>query len=220
MKMLSWPRYEKKEYKLSEDGYQLRFSCKTDGNAVFVRTPQSISPELDTFQFETKILDGGENFSIGIGFTTSLPLCGNGIPEEMDSSTVGLDLNEGVMYFGQNYTSVFDEKSSNGDVIGCYLERFSIKNVGYLAYEFFRNGECIGKQFAEETNVYPFIRVTSGDVILDTNLGEREFIYKKGNIDLSFTSICVSFYIYKCLRLYYIFIFFQEWKKYLEVKTH
>ena len=77
MKMLSWPRYEKKEYKLSEDGYQLRFSCKTDGNAVFVRTPQSIPPELDTFQFETKILDGGENFSIGIGFTTSLPLCGN-----------------------------------------------------------------------------------------------------------------------------------------------
>ena len=122
-----------------------------------------------TFEFETKILEGGKSFSIGIGFTTSTDVFGEDeTPEEFDQNTIGLVLNDKVVCHGQNYIQAFYDNNANGDVIKCRLEQHHAEKDDYLLFEVLRNGCFLQRKLVREQKIYPCIWVTSGDVVLQT----------------------------------------------------
>ena len=133
----------------------------------------------ETFEFETKILNGG-TFSIGIGLTTNIGMFGEGrSPEEIDENTIGLVLNDKAFCHGQNYTEVFSENNANGDVIRCHLEQHHICGVvchGYWRFEVFRNGVSLRRQLVREQKMYPCIWVSSGHVVLQTKFKGMCFV--------------------------------------------
>ena len=137
------------------------------------------------FRFETRISDGGGDFAIGIGFASTLPEIGTGLPQEMDSNTMGLCMNSGNLCHGKNYTKAFDKNScSDGDVVTCHLQRGKVHDINYSVCQFFRNGVSVGIQSVPETKLYPCVWVASGNVVVETNLGDQEFVYNKGIITL------------------------------------
>ena len=75
-----------------KDGSRIISSAKA-GQMSFIRTAQNIPVEWESFYYEARIIDGGDKFGIGIGFTSKLPEIGNGFPQEIDGNTVGLCLN-------------------------------------------------------------------------------------------------------------------------------
>ena len=157
---------------------------------IFIRTEKNVPMEDEMYEFETKILEGGKIFSIGIGFTTdpNLPLIGKGSPEDKGNNTIDVILGDKTICHGQNYTHAFDEPNVNGDVIGYRLQRHTIAEKGYLFYELFRNGCFVEATLVQEQNIYPCIWVSSEDVVLETNFRSTYFIYNKGiknMIDLS-----------------------------------
>lgn len=175
-----WPPSKDHEYTCSEDGSILHFD--SENGPTFIRTKKNVPIEDEMFEFETKIVDGGKHFAIGIGFTTdpNLPLIGKGSPEDMDSNTIGVILGDKAICHCQNYTVVFDEPNVNGDVIGYRLQRHAVAEKGYLLYELFRNGCFVQGTLVQEQNIYPCIWVSSGQVILETNFGSKYFTYNKG----------------------------------------
>lgn len=145
-----------------------------------MRTSKHIPEQWDSFHFEARITDGGDNFGIGVGFTTSLPEIGNGFPQDIDDKTIGVCLNTGEIWQGNKYIPAFDEKSSSEDVIGCEFSRIKIEDISYGICQFFRNGRNVGKVCVAEGNTYPCIWVASGKALIETNMGEGAFKYRKG----------------------------------------
>ena len=91
---------------------------------------------MSSFYFEAKIVDGGDDFNIGIGLTSSLPQQGTGFPQDQDASVVGLCLNDGKICKGNSYTSGFKEKTEVGDVIGIFFTRAQIGDSRFNLCQF------------------------------------------------------------------------------------
>ena len=180
---MSWPASDNAKHGVSLDGSKLSFT--NENECVFIRTLQDIPIEDEKFRFETRISDGGGEFAIGIGFTSKLPEIGSGFPQQIDSNTMGLCMNNGSLCHGNNYTEAFDKNScSDGDVVTCHLQRVKGDDINYSVGQFFRNGVSVGIVSVPETKLYPCVWVASGDVVLETNLGDKRFVYKKGIITL------------------------------------
>ena len=133
--------------------------------------PHSITPNcLSTFKpyyFEVKVIDGGKNNDVGIGFTTNKR---NGVNILPDWNL------EGIGYYGRNgrmfhtcessLPIAFAEEFSSGDEIGCHF------NVYSKTCKFTKNGLFVGKEI-ENINVgrdlYPTVAYCSTGAIVQVN---------------------------------------------------
>ena len=146
-----------------------------------MRTSQPISRNLKSFRWEAKVIDGGNDFAIGIGFASKLPEIGKGLPQEMDCRMIGLVLDNGCLYRGINYEKILEENPRNGDVIGCHLQYVEKDGHQYSVCHFFRNGIQLGIYSILATELYPLIWAPNGTKVVETNLAGNSFTYSEGN---------------------------------------
>ncbi|RIB30772.1 concanavalin A-like lectin/glucanase domain-containing protein [Gigaspora rosea] len=132
------------------------------------------------FYFEVKIIDGGKNGMIGIGFCE--PIDQNKKTDDLDimalpgqkNNSWGYHGDDGYLYCsgsGEPYGPLY----TTGDTIGCYLN-FQKKIIFYTI-----NGVNLGRACYLpndlEGNLYPCIGFRSQGGSVEVNFGDRKFEY-------------------------------------------
>ena len=134
-----------------------------------VSTSQPIPKEIDTFYYESRIVQMGTKQSIRFGF------CSN--------SNI-------VEYHGSR---LMTGELKSGDTIGCRLKRVRISELDYYFVDCTKNGIPISSRVIlerypayglESIKIYPIISFNSPGLILSTNLGTDEYFLGNGNIYL------------------------------------
>ena len=172
-----WPLTKRETDGISIDGSEITFALRNE--CKFMRTSQPIPRSLKSFRWETKVIDGDNNFAIGIGFASELPELGNGFPQQIDSRMIGLNLHEGSLWRGMDMEKILTEKPRNGDVIGCHLQYVEKDGHDYSIVHFYRNGLQVGIYSNPRTEMYPMIWAY-GSKVLKTNLTGESFTYNEG----------------------------------------
>ena len=138
--------------------------------------------------YEVSVIDGDNDFAIGIGFASKLPEIGKGFPQRMDCRMIGLVLHNGYaldtgfyIYRGINCEKILEENPRNGDVIGCHLQYVEKDGHRYSVCHFFRNGFQLGIYSIPATDLYPLIWAANGSKVVETNLAGNSFTYSEGN---------------------------------------
>ena len=178
--MLQWPASRPGEFINEIDEQRITFP--SEKGPIFARTMEPISIACKTLYLEATIIDGGEEFAVGIGFTSNLPEIGSGFPQEESNDTVGLCMNDGYICNNSAYTKGFDEKSKNGDVVGCHLYQLNLGGEIYGICSFYLNGVHVGQQqLITADNIYPCIWVASGKTVLQVRVLGRGPMRSLGN---------------------------------------
>ena len=173
-----WPSTKRETDGISNDGSKIIFSVRN--GCSFMRTSQPIPRSLKSFRWETKVIDGDNDFTIGIGFASGLPEVGKGFPQQIDSHMIGLDLYFGCLWRGMNKENIITEKPRNGDVIGCHLQYIEKDGHEYSICHFYRNGLQVGIFLIRTAEMYPIIW-GGGRKVVETNLTGKSFTYPEGN---------------------------------------
>ena len=144
-----------------------------------------------SFYFEMKIEDSGVNGAIGIGITQSDPSTRSGAMPGWGyfSTDIGYHGDDGkIFHTNPNAKSKSIDQAelyTNGDVVGCFVYRTQIEDEEFIVVQFTNNGkEMSFPRLIKTTDAnsqflhwYPTIGIASLGAIIDTNFGERPFLY-------------------------------------------
>ena len=170
--VLQWPASRPGEFINEIDEERITFP--SEKGPIFVRTIEPISVACKITYLEVVIVDGGEKFELGIGFTSNLPEIGSGYPQAKSNDTVGLCMNNGTIFNNKAYSKAFDEKTENGDVVGCHLYQLNYGGEIYAICDFYRNEVHVGQQqLITADMIYPCIWVASGKTVLQVRFKGR-----------------------------------------------
>ena len=167
--ILSW-KCVRNEKNVQIDGSIIIDSSHIDINKLSsVSTSQPIPKEIDTFYYESRILQIGTKQSIKFGYCS----------------------NSNIVEYDGNRLMTGELKS--GDTIGCRLKRIRISEFDYHFVDYTKNGFPISSRvllekcsviFVEQIKIYPIISFNSPGLILSTDLGAIDYYLPNGNIYL------------------------------------
>ena len=146
---------------------------------AFIRTVHPIPRQSKSFRWEVKIVEG-DDFRIGIGFASKLPVFGHGFPLEHDKNMIGVDLCNMTIIYGVNENELLDYPS-NGDVISFHLQYMDNDGVQYSVCHLFINGKKIGIYSQPVFEMYPLMWMAKGNKVIETNLTGENYSYSEGN---------------------------------------
>ena len=167
--ILSW-KCVRNERNVQIDGSIIIDSSHIDNSKLSsVSTSQPIPKEIDTFYYESRIVQIGTKQTIKFGYCS----------------------NSNIVEYHGNRLMTGGLKS--GDTIGCRLKRIRISEFDYYFVDYTKNGFPIGSRvllekypvvFAKQMKIYPIISFNSPGLILSTDLGTIDYYLPNGNIYL------------------------------------
>ena len=142
-----------------------------------------------SFYFEMKIVDSGGNDVNAIGITQSNPSSRSGSMPGWSyySTDIGYHGDDGKIYY-KNAKSKYANQAGlyfTGDVVGCLVYHTQIEDEDFIVVQFTNNGKKISyPRIIKTTDAnsqfyqwYPTIGMASPGAVVDTNFGERPFLY-------------------------------------------
>ena len=147
---------------------------------AFIRTIHPIPRQSKSFRWEVKIIEG-EDFRIGIGLGSRLPVFGHGFPHKHDKHMIGVDLCNNEVTSGVFERTRLQKNFSNGDVISFHLQYMENDGVQYSVCHLFINGTQIGIYLQPVSEMYPLMWMAEGNKVIETNLTGENYSYTEGN---------------------------------------
>ena len=147
---------------------------------AFIRTLHPIPRQSKSFRWEVKIVEG-DDFRIGIGFASKLPVFGHGVPLYYDKNMIGIDLCSMTVIHGVDERTELQENPSNGDVLSFHLQYMENDGVQYSVCHLFVNGNQIGIYLQPVSEMYPLMWMAKGNKVIETNLTEENYSFTEGN---------------------------------------
>ena len=123
----------------------------------------------------------GEDFRIGIGFASKLPVFGHGAPFLHDKNMIGIQLNVMTVIYGAGDQTKLHENPSNGDVLSFHLQYMEKDGFQYSVCHLFINGNHIGIYSQPVSEMYPLMWMAKGNKVIETNLTEENYSFTEGN---------------------------------------
>ena len=168
-------------HKIGLNGSRIKFGGSRNTNSV-IRTAEPIPHNFQSFYFEVKILECGQDGAIGIGLT----------PKNQANRPGGCLPgwnSHGIAYYGQygriyhNSDAAVDQTDTytTGDIVGCYLSRMKIMDIEQTIVQFTKNGSVLGPiRCIESFQYYPTVgSASTGSVIsiygIEANFGQKKF---------------------------------------------
>uniref|UniRef100_A0A914CN74 B30.2/SPRY domain-containing protein n=1 Tax=Acrobeloides nanus TaxID=290746 RepID=A0A914CN74_9BILA len=158
---------------LSEQNLRVRYNGQgiDDDDAAMIRAIRPIPKSSGVYYFEIRVASRGADGAIGIG------ICGkssslNSMPG-WETDTIGYNGEDGMVYCDGEYLKYKQKTFTTGDVVGCGVD-FCKKEIFFT-----KNGKNLGVADVNIPiiDIYPTIGFNSAGAIMETNFGQKSFVY-------------------------------------------
>ena len=166
----------------SDSGIRYVSVNRGDGDSL-IRTSESIPDFAQSFYFEMKIIDCGQDGAIGIGLATSD--ADTNIMPGWNKNTIGYHGDDGGIYQGSGCAVEETDTFTTHDVVSCQVKRVRIDELRFgTVIQFGKNGKTVGPlMYMMNEHLHPVIGMGTPGARAKTNLGEDAFAYElKGTL--------------------------------------
>lgn len=142
-----------------------------DSEAAAIRADKPMPAQCGVFYYETTIISGGKEGSIGIGFCTK-KVSLNKLPG-WEQESWGYHGDDGASFCCSGARKSYGPKFSKDDIIGCGV------NFRTRTAFFTRNGHNLGVAFKDinKTKIYPVVGMKKAGENVRVNFGQKRFVY-------------------------------------------